>query len=645
MDPLTSKGSKIMNSMQDQYGAEKGKQVFYASKNAGKISGVDQMQTAPSAAPPRARTDWRSPRFPATKDTTQGQTPRPGMIGGTPTTVGRAGQQMDQPAPPTLNRPSPLAAGGFREPGLTEAGNVRTPPHSMPPRGGWESPRFDAVQNPHPPIDPVAEAAEYAAGITGNPTSGESANAKNDHAKAQVFHERMARFHEARGEQNHAAAHKAASTAHQSAAAFDKGSYRRGVTGDQLGSNARDCSVRANHVSGFGRGFGGNDMTPPGQPIMSNQLPADHGSKGTGRYQLVDRQTGTSFDVEVPDHVNFTKDQGPKKLTPQPIKMPPLKSRTVQPQTMRGTTRDNWASPHFPADAGTFKESEHPRGASGQFGSGGGGGRAAEPAWKTQARAAKTPKRGATPAPAQQASTVSKPSTPAPAKPAAASAPANLKNVGSSLIDQIKRDPFLGKYVRGSPDIQQREDGSIEFSLRDVGEWVNPPEAQHEEDYDWKEMSPKTSAAIKQFAANAEKKHGVKISVEPEGEKNWTSFTISPSKAKDSDSWASPHFPADAGTSAGARKAAQTRASGGAAAPMPAKPAVAAPKPAAPKPAVAAPTAALKPAAPKPLAAKAVHAAANAVTGASHAVRGAARGVGLVARGINAATRYQERYG
>jgi hypothetical protein len=338
----------------------------------------------------------------------------------------------------------------------------------MPPRGGWESPRFDAVQNPHPPIDPVAEAAEYAAGITGNPTSGESANAKNDHAKAQVFHERMARFHEARGEQNHAAAHKAASTAHQSAAAFDKGSYRRGVTGDQLGSNARDCSVRANHVSGFGRGFGGNDMTPPGQPIMSNQLPADHGSKGTGRYQLVDRQTGTSFDVEVPDHVNFTKDQGPKKLTPQPIKMPPLKSRTVQPQTMRGTTRDNWASPHFPADAGTFK---------------------------------------------------------------------------------------------------------------------------------------------------------------------------------DSDSWASPHFPADAGTSAGARKAAQTRASGGAAAPMPAKPAVAAPKPAAPKPAVAAPTAALKPAAPKPLAAKAVHAAANAVTGASHAVRGAARGVGLVARGINAATRYQERYG
>jgi 8-oxo-dGTP pyrophosphatase MutT (NUDIX family) len=41
MDPLTDKGNKIMKSMQDKYGEEKGKQVFYASKNKGKISGVD----------------------------------------------------------------------------------------------------------------------------------------------------------------------------------------------------------------------------------------------------------------------------------------------------------------------------------------------------------------------------------------------------------------------------------------------------------------------------------------------------------------------------------------------------------------------------------------------------------------------------
>jgi hypothetical protein len=39
--PLTEKGEKVMASMKKQYGPEKGKQVFYASKNAGKLTGVD----------------------------------------------------------------------------------------------------------------------------------------------------------------------------------------------------------------------------------------------------------------------------------------------------------------------------------------------------------------------------------------------------------------------------------------------------------------------------------------------------------------------------------------------------------------------------------------------------------------------------
>src|SRR5215472_2307885 len=41
MDPLTNKGEKILSSMKDQYGAEKGERVFYASANKGTISGVD----------------------------------------------------------------------------------------------------------------------------------------------------------------------------------------------------------------------------------------------------------------------------------------------------------------------------------------------------------------------------------------------------------------------------------------------------------------------------------------------------------------------------------------------------------------------------------------------------------------------------
>lgn len=39
--PLTSKGQEIMANMKKEYGEKKGEEVFYASKNSGKISGVD----------------------------------------------------------------------------------------------------------------------------------------------------------------------------------------------------------------------------------------------------------------------------------------------------------------------------------------------------------------------------------------------------------------------------------------------------------------------------------------------------------------------------------------------------------------------------------------------------------------------------
>ena len=38
--PLTKKGKKIKKKMHQQYGAEKGEQVFYASQNKGTIEGT-----------------------------------------------------------------------------------------------------------------------------------------------------------------------------------------------------------------------------------------------------------------------------------------------------------------------------------------------------------------------------------------------------------------------------------------------------------------------------------------------------------------------------------------------------------------------------------------------------------------------------
>lgn len=55
--PLSKKGSKILGAMEGQYGPEKGKQVFYASINAGKIHGAEKtvgnnpMPTAGSRQP------------------------------------------------------------------------------------------------------------------------------------------------------------------------------------------------------------------------------------------------------------------------------------------------------------------------------------------------------------------------------------------------------------------------------------------------------------------------------------------------------------------------------------------------------------------------------------------------------------------
>lgn len=49
--PLTSRGQEIKGAMQEQYGEKKGEQVFYASKNAGTIKGVDEGEANSSVMP------------------------------------------------------------------------------------------------------------------------------------------------------------------------------------------------------------------------------------------------------------------------------------------------------------------------------------------------------------------------------------------------------------------------------------------------------------------------------------------------------------------------------------------------------------------------------------------------------------------
>lgn len=38
--PLNKKGKKIMGAMKEEYGEKRGKKIFYASENKGKIKGI-----------------------------------------------------------------------------------------------------------------------------------------------------------------------------------------------------------------------------------------------------------------------------------------------------------------------------------------------------------------------------------------------------------------------------------------------------------------------------------------------------------------------------------------------------------------------------------------------------------------------------
>jgi hypothetical protein len=49
--PLTKKGKKIMAAMKSEYGPEKGERVFYASKNKGRIRGVEKHMPGMSVHP------------------------------------------------------------------------------------------------------------------------------------------------------------------------------------------------------------------------------------------------------------------------------------------------------------------------------------------------------------------------------------------------------------------------------------------------------------------------------------------------------------------------------------------------------------------------------------------------------------------
>ena len=120
MDPLTNKGQKIMQSMKQQYGPEKGESVFYASANKGNIGGVEgdagQMPAQPSA--PMQRRPSPTP-FANNVDAPAG------------THNANRGQSRGSPRftdPTSQAQPGPVQGGsGVAEPGITPTTNTVIP--------------------------------------------------------------------------------------------------------------------------------------------------------------------------------------------------------------------------------------------------------------------------------------------------------------------------------------------------------------------------------------------------------------------------------------------------------------------------------------------------------------------------------------
>lgn len=67
--PLTEKGETIKSAMEEEYGKERGERIFYSSKNAGTITGVDNMDDKPEdCAADAAEEDERTCDEPETED-------------------------------------------------------------------------------------------------------------------------------------------------------------------------------------------------------------------------------------------------------------------------------------------------------------------------------------------------------------------------------------------------------------------------------------------------------------------------------------------------------------------------------------------------------------------------------------------------
>lgn len=91
------------------------------------------------------------------------------------------------------------------------------------------------------------------------------------------------------------------------------------------------------------------------------------------------------------------------------------------------------------------------------------------------------------------------------------------------------RERVSGGWYDEPSEVTQRlnfnKDTEVSFDIRYWGEWINPIEAEYEEDYDWKVLSPESRERLENLVKEYEKLYNVNILAMPE-EKCWITFEI-----------------------------------------------------------------------------------------------------------------------
>lgn len=97
-----------------------------------------------------------------------------------------------------------------------------------------------------------------------------------------------------------------------------------------------------------------------------------------------------------------------------------------------------------------------------------------------------------------------------------------ISNLKSDLIKNIKSTQYVS-----SRDfrIEDNNEDTISVSIRDLGMWENPEDAEDEEDYDWQELCSLSREQINKVISNLQKTSNRKIEWYT-SEKNWITFDI-----------------------------------------------------------------------------------------------------------------------